>query len=150
MLGNAYDLPAILQWYVVLLMSTKKLLSGEFYNSQLCTAESLDASVGQTTTIVSQLQNRRVLLNTGSLIFPDMSEAKGQRDSRQRSCINTDLAAVVSALVSDLLDDAPLISQVIEQIYSDEITISQRISLSKVKALRSPTSAADIERISSV
>jgi hypothetical protein len=59
--------------------------------------------------------NRRVLRKIGSLIFPDMPEAKGQRDSRQRSCINTDLAAVVYALVSDLLDDTPLISQVIEQ-----------------------------------
>ncbi|KAG2027363.1 hypothetical protein GB937_001105 [Aspergillus fischeri] len=44
-----------------------------------------------------------------------MPEAKGQRDSRQRSCIITDIAAAVYALVSDLLGDTSLISQVIEQ-----------------------------------
>ncbi|RHZ68502.1 DEAD/DEAH box helicase [Aspergillus thermomutatus] len=83
------------------------LVSGVFYNSQLSTAQSLDSSVSQTSTMVSNY-NRRVLRKAGSLIFLDVPGAKDHCDSRQRSRINPDLAAVVYALILDLLARTPV------------------------------------------
>lgn len=79
------------------------MVCGLFYTSQLSTVQSLDASVARPRPWFPNY-NGRFPRKAGSLIFLDVPGAKDHRGSRQRSRINSDLAAVVYALILDLPD----------------------------------------------
>jgi superfamily I DNA and/or RNA helicase len=90
------------------------MVSNIFYASKLATAAILEDTVEQTFDMVSGY-NHQVFSKGHPLIFINVSDAEDQRDSRQRSLINSKFAAVVYTLVDDLLH--------LTQITANQVTV---------------------------
>jgi regulator of nonsense transcripts 1 len=79
-----------------------RMVSSVFYESKLVTAAILEDTVEQTFGMVRRY-NGQVFRKGQSLTFLDVSDAEDERDCRQGSRINPKFAAIVYALINDLL-----------------------------------------------